>query len=280
VRSNGATAPFFFLVQYRGMRIAIGISYDGAAFNGWQSQPSGNTIQDRLEHALGSIAGTSVRIAGAGRTDAGVHALAQVAHFDTEVIRPAQAWVRGANAFLPDAIAVQWSMAVPGEFNARYSAQSRRYTYVLYNHAVRPAVLAGKTGWFHAPLEVGSMREAARLIEGRHDFSAFRSSECQAKTPVRTLTSARVDAHGPYIVFEFTADAFLHHMVRNLVGSLVHVGSGRQPAAWLGAVLASRERSEAAAMFSAAGLYLSEIAYDSGWSLPSFPRIMPFPFPE
>jgi tRNA pseudouridine38-40 synthase len=262
------------------VRIAIGISYDGSGFSGWQSQASGDTVQDSLEEALGKIAAAPVRVTGAGRTDAGVHALAQVAHFDTEAGRPDSAWVRGANANLPAAIAVQWATAVSGEFHARYSALSRRYSYVLYNHPVRPALLASGAGWFHAPLELEPMREAAGGLVGRHDFSSFRSSECQAKTPVRTLSGISIRACGRYFLFDFTADAFLHHMVRNIVGSLVYVGSGKHPPAWLVEVLESRDRSRAAPTFAAGGLYLAEIAYDPRWRLPVFPRIMPFLFSD
>ena len=257
------------------MRIAIGVSYDGAGFEGWQSQPSRNTVQDRLEDALARIAGAPVRIAGAGRTDAGVHALAQVAHFDTAATRPESAWVRGTNAFLPDRIAVQWAASVPDEFSARYSALSRRYIYLLYCHAVRPALLATRTGWYHAPLDLERMREAAGCLVGRHDFSAFRSSRCQAKTPVRTLSRLSIEAHGPYLRFDLTANAFLHHMVRNLVGCLLYVGSARQSAAWLAGVLESRDRRLGAPTLSASGLYLAEIAYEPRWRLPQFPRIMP-----
>jgi tRNA pseudouridine38-40 synthase len=258
------------------MRIALGVSYDGAAFNGWQSQPSRNTVQDRLEHALASIAGEAVRVTAAGRTDTGVHALGQVVHFDTEAVRPDQAWVRGTNTMLPESIAVQWAAIVDGEFSARYSAVSRRYAYLLYVHPVRPAVLATKAGWFHAPLELDAMRQAATALIGRHDFSAFRSSECQAKTPVRTLAALTIRSDGPYIVFDLRADAFLHHMVRNIVGSLVYVGSGRKSVQWMADVLASRDRAAAAPTFDASGLYLAHVGYESRWRLPAFPRIMPF----
>jgi tRNA pseudouridine38-40 synthase len=258
------------------MRIALGVSYDGSGFNGWQSQPSGNTVQDHLERALGSIAGSSVRVSGAGRTDTGVHALGQVAHFDTDASRRDQSWVRGANTYLPDSIAVQWALPVADDFHARFSAVARRYVYLLYNHAVRPSLLARKAGWFHAALDVEAMRVAAARLVGQHDFSAFRAAECQAKTPVRTLSALDVSRRGDYVVFELSADAFLHHMVRNLVGSLVFVGSGRRDGAWLEGVLASRDRSQAAPTFAADGLYLAEITYDSRWSLPAFPRIMPF----
>ena len=261
------------------MRIALGISYDGAPFSGWQSQPSGATVQDRLEQALAQIAGEPVRIRGAGRTDTGVHALGQVAHFEAGASRPLQAWVRGTNAHLPEAIAVHWAVEVPGDFDARFSARSRRYCYLLYNEAVRPSVLANLSGWFHLPLDLDAMREASNALMGEHDFSAFRSSQCQAKTPVRTISEIALRRMGPYVLIDVVADAFLHHMVRNLVGSLVYVGSGRQPPGWLSEVLASRDRASAAPTFSPNGLYLAEIRYDSRWRLPRFPRIMPFLFP-
>ncbi|OGA15278.1 MAG: tRNA pseudouridine(38-40) synthase TruA [Betaproteobacteria bacterium RIFCSPLOWO2_02_FULL_63_19] len=258
------------------MRIAIGIAYDGTAFDGWQSQPSGNTVQDHLERALSAIAGNSIRLAGAGRTDAGTHACAQVAHFDTLAERPGSAWVRGANALLPSAVAVQWSMPVPDEFHARYSASARSYRYVLYKHAVRPALLAGKTGWFHGELDLEAMRRAASALVGEHDFSAFRSSECQARNPVRVMERAEVHGRGPYLFFEFTANAFLHHMVRNIVGSLVYIGSHRHPPEWMLQVMQGRDRNRAAPTIAAAGLYLTDVRYDAKWRLPPFARMMPF----
>src|SRR5438034_1539572 len=190
------------------MRFAIGVSYCGAGMEGWQSQPSGNTVQDHLSRALSEIGGEPIAVTGAGRTDAGVHASAQVAHFETSVERPESAWVRGANSLLPDGIAVQWVSAVGGDFHARYSALSRSYRYVLYNHPVRPALLAGLVGWFHLPLDLGSMRRAARSLLGEHDFSSFRSAECRAKTPVRVMERAEVCASGPYLLIDFTANAF------------------------------------------------------------------------
>jgi tRNA pseudouridine38-40 synthase len=261
------------------MRIALGLSYDGAPFHGWQSQPSGNTVQDRLEQALAHIAGAPVRVTAAGRTDTGVHALAQVVHFDTPVERPENAWVRGTNTFLPDAIAVQWARGVNAEFHARFAATGRRYSYLLYNHAVRPALMAGKAGWYHAPLDVEAMREGASLLLGQHDFSTFRAAECQAKSPVRTLRELTILRSGSYLMFDIAADAFLHHMVRNIVGALVYVGSGRHKPQWIAEILAARERSRAAPTFAPDGLYLADIAYESRWSLPGFPRIMPFHFP-
>jgi len=257
------------------MKIAIGIAYDGSPFEGWQSQPSGNTVQDHLERALAGIAQRPVRVVAAGRTDTGVHATAQVAHFETEVVRPDSAWVRGANASLPPSIAVQWALPVPEDFNARFSAVARSYRYVLYNHAVRPSVLAGRVGWYHAPLDLAAMREAAQLIVGEHDFSAFRAAECQAKTPVRHLQRADIAQHGAYFTFEFTANAFLHHMVRNLVGSLIYVGKGKYPPRWIGEVLAGRDRSRCAPTFGPAGLYLTGVHYPGPWRLPAFDPMIP-----
>jgi len=258
------------------MKIAIGVSYDGSAFEGWQSQPSGRTVQDHVERALAGIAGHPVRLVAAGRTDAGVHALGQVAHFESEVERPLHAWVRGTNSALPAAIAVQWAQRVPDEFSARYAATARTYRYLLYCHPVRPAVLAGRVGWFHLPLELEPMQAAGRMLLGEHDFSAFRSIECQAKSPVRNIRRLGVAQRGPYFVFDVTADAFLHHMVRNIVGCLVYVGRGRHAPQWIADVLAGRDRAVAAPTFAPDGLYLAEVRYGPEWNLPGFPPIMPF----
>jgi tRNA pseudouridine38-40 synthase len=252
------------------MRIALGIAYDGKPFDGWQSQPTGNTVQDRLEAALAAIAGAAVRVTAAGRTDAGVHATGQVAHFDVAAERPESAWVRGTNAHLPESIAVQWARAVDEGFHARFSATSRSYTYVLYNYPVRPAVLAGKVGWFHLPLDVAAMRAAAERLVGEHDFSAFRSAECQAKTPVKVLHRIAIERRDDYVILEFTASAFLHHMVRNLLGCLVQVGKGAQPAEWVQDVLEGRDRAKAAPTFPADGLYLTSVTYPGRWNLPAF----------
>lgn len=260
------------------MRIAIGLAYDGSGFAGWQSQPGGNTLQDRLEAALAVIAGEPVRAVAAGRTDAGVHALGQVVHFDTAAERPESAWVRGTNAALPEAIAVQWACRVADDFHARFCAVARTYRYVLYNHPVRPAILAGKVGWFHRPLDAGRMSDAAVSLLGTHDFSAFRSAECAARSPVRTIERIRVDRHGDFVVFEVVANAFLHHMVRNLVGALVQIGKGATPPGWLGEVLAGRDRARGAPTFAPDGLYLAAVAYPERWQLPWFPPMLPEPF--
>lgn len=250
------------------MRVALGIEYDGSDYNGWQIQTSVGTVQGELQKALSSIAGEPIAVTAAGRTDTGVHALEQVVHFDTDVERPLTAWVRGANALLPDSIAVLWAHAVPDDFHARFSAQARSYRYLLLNRPVRSAVQHGKAGWFHAPLDLDRMREAAACLIGEHDFSAFRASGCQARTPVKNLAELDIRLHGDMIVFNLTANAFLHHMVRNIVGCLVYVGKGKYPPSWLAEVLAGRDRSKAAPTFAPDGLYLRHISYDAKWELP------------
>ena len=249
-------------------RIALGIEYDGSRFLGWQTQPGGGAVQDALEPALGAIAGSPVNVTAAGRTDRGVHARSQVIHFDTEAMRPGSAWVRGVNALLPDTVAVLWSHQVDAQFHARYSALSRTYRYELLNRAVRPALAASRIGWFHRPLNLEKMRAAAEYLVGEHDFSAFRSSECEAKTPVRTLHALQIDAHGERVEFVLRANAFLHHMVRNIVGTLVYVGKGKHPPEWVTEVLNSRNRAMAAPTFGPEGLYLEKIQYDARWGLP------------
>jgi tRNA pseudouridine38-40 synthase len=225
-------------------------------------------VQDAVESALGAIAARRVELVAAGRTDRGVHARGQVAHFDTEASRPASAWVRGVNSFLPDSIAVLWSAEVPSEFHARYNAVARTYRYELLNRPARPGLGATRIGWFHAPLDVDAMREAGRALMGEHDFSAFRAAECQARTPVRTVHSLSVGRSGERIDFVIRANAFLHHMVRNIVGSLVYVGCGRQPVSWIAELLASRDRHRAAPTFGPEGLYLERVEYVAAWGLP------------
>jgi tRNA pseudouridine38-40 synthase len=226
-------------------------------------------VQNALERALTVIAAAPVSVTAAGRTDRGVHARAQVVHFDTEAARPGTAWVRGVNTLLPDSVAVIWSREVDAAFHARYSAIARIYRYELLNRPVRPGLEAGRIGWFHLPLDIGRMRAAARLLLGEHDFSAFRSSECQAKTPVRTLHSLEIELRGERVHFVLRANAFLHHMVRNIVGTLVYVGKGKHPPAWAREVLDSRDRSRAAPTFGPEGLYLEKIEYEPKWGLPA-----------
>jgi tRNA pseudouridine38-40 synthase len=251
------------------MRIALGIEYDGSRFLGWQTQPGGGAVQDVVEPALAGIAAESVTVICAGRTDRGVHAREQVVHFDTQAVRPESAWVRGVNAMLPESVAVLWAREVPAAFHARFSARARTYRYVLVNRAVRPALAARHAGWFHAPLDLAAMRLAAARLVGEHDFSAFRSAECQAKSPLRTVHSIDIQQAGARIDFVVRANAFLHHMVRNLVGTLVYVGKGKHPPAWAGEVLDGRDRSRAAPTFAAEGLYLEKVEYEPHWNLPA-----------
>lgn len=250
------------------MRIAIGIEYHGAHFQGWQSQPNRRGVQDALETALAKVGGEVVRLHAAGRTDTGVHALMQVAHFETGVARPLTAWVRGTNAHLPPWVRVLWAQQVGDDFHARFSARARSYQYVLLNHAVAPASQFGRVGWYHRPLDVDLMQQAAQLLLGEHDFSAFRASECQAKTPVRTLYQASVEQSAPYIVFSFTANAFLQHQIRNMVGALVYVGQSRLSVSGFSALLAQKNRILSPPTFMPDGLYFTGVAYDDAWALP------------
>ncbi len=254
------------------MRFCLAVEYAGFAFCGFQSQPSRCGVQDALENAIGAIAGHPVGVVAAGRTDAGVHALSQIVHFDSDAARPPDAWVRGVNAHLPPAAAVLWAHPVGDDFHARFAANARHYAYVLQNRAQRPGLLAGRVGWYHRPLDVAAMRAGAAHLNGTHDFTAFRAAECQAKSPVKTLSRAAVDADGDRVRFEVTANAFLHHMVRNIVGALVYVGAGRQPPEWIGALLAARDRTLAAPTFAPDGLYLAGADYDARFGLPATVR--------
>lgn len=254
------------------MRIALGLEYDGEPFCGWQHQPSGCAVQDHLERALARIADEPVSTTAAGRTDAGVHARAQVVHFDTRAARADHAWVRGTNAALPGTVRVVWARPVPAGFHARHDARSRTYHYVLLDDAVAPGLLRARVGWFHQRLDTDAMREGALALVGEHDFSAFRDAQCQARSPVRVLHEASVERAGSHVVFTLRANAFLHHMVRNIVGTLVYVGAGRQPPGWVAELLRSRDRRLAAPTFAPDGLYLSAIEYDRSLGLPAFRR--------
>ncbi len=250
------------------MRIALGISYDGRAYQGWQSQLSGQTIQDRLEKALTQLAAQPISTLCAGRTDAGVHALMQVVHFNTSAERREVSWVRGANASLPKDISVEWARGVPDAFHCRASAVSRRYAYILYAAPVRPSVHAGRVGWVMQPLDVDQMREAANLLLGKQDFSSFRASACQALTPVKDMHGITFSQRGAYVRIEFEANAFLHHMIRNIMGCLVAIGTGKYPAQWMSEVLHARQRQSAAPTFAPDGLYFLGPRYDPQWGLP------------
>ena len=250
------------------MRLALGVAYRGHAYLGWQSQPGGRTVQDALEQALGSFAAQPLRTVCAGRTDTGVHALNQVVHIDTDIERVLFSWVRGTNRFLPADIAVQWCREAPASFHARNSARGRRYRFVVLESAVRPALEAGLVGWSFRPLDGTAMQAAAAHLLGEHDFTSFRSSLCQSPTPVKTLRHIAIHQRGAYWHFDFDANAFLHHMVRNVMGCLLVVGSGRQPPGWVQDVLAARDRDAAAPTFPADGLYFLGPYYDAEHGIP------------
>ena len=250
------------------MRIALGVSYDGRAYQGWQSQSSGLTVQDKLENALGTFSAQRVSTLCAGRTDAGVHALMQVVHFDTDRDRDTHSWIRGTNACLPRDIAVQWALNTEGAFHCRACATSRRYAYVLLESPVRPSVEAGRVGWSFRPLDEVAIRQAASYLLGEHDFTSFRASQCQALSPVKSILSVDISRRGAYWRIEFEANAFLHHMIRNIMGCLVTIGQGKKPAEWLLEVLAARDRKVAAPTFSPDGLYFLGPRYDAHWGIP------------
>jgi tRNA pseudouridine38-40 synthase len=259
------------------MRFALGLEYDGQHFSGWQSQPGGNTVQDALETALAAVAGMPVAVTCAGRTDAGVHATAQVVHFDVAVERPATAWVRGTNAHLPAAVAVRWAVPVGDDFHARFAARARSYRYILLNRPERPGLMAGKVGWCYRPLDVAAMQAATACLIGEHDFSSFRAAGCQSKTPVKTLHRCEIDRQGDFVIFDCCANAFLHHMVRNLVGALAYVGMGRVTPVDFANLLAARDRRLGAPTYAPDGLYLTGVDYGERWALPQQGRIMAVP---
>jgi len=254
------------------VRIALGLQYDGASFTGWQTQPDGRAVQDVLQSALREFAQQPIEVVCAGRTDAGVHATAQVVHLDCELVREENAWVRGLNRFLPSQVAVRWARRVPAEFHARYSARSRSYQYWILNDPVRSPLHEHRAGWIFRPLDEAAMELAAQSLVGTHDFSSFRSAQCQARSPVREIQLLRIERHGRMLRIQVRANAFLHHMVRNLVGTLVWVGIGRRPAAWAAEVLQARDRFAAAPTLDAAGLYLTRVEYDPAFDLPQPPE--------
>lgn len=266
------------------MRMALGVGYSGQGYSGWQSQLSGNTVQDRLEAALSRFATQRISTLCAGRTDTGVHGLMQVVHFDTPLERTPSSWVRGTNTFLPSDIAVQWAQPVPDAFHCRASAVSRRYAYVLLQSPVRPSVEAGRVGWVFHPLDGDAMRAAAAHLVGEHDFTSFRASACQAKSPVKTLHHIRITCRSTaphrtpaephdwspcYWRFEFEGNAFLHHMIRNIMGCLIAIGQGKQSPDWMRSVRDALSRDAAAPTFSPDGLYFVGPSYDAAWGLPS-----------
>ena len=261
------------------MRIVVGLEYCGTGFCGWQSQPQGCGVQDALETAVAAIAGDKTTVTAAGRTDTGVHAAFQVAHFDVSVERPLTAWVRGVNSHLPAGVAVLWARAIDAEFHSRFSAEARGSRYVLLNTPVRPARATGQIGWHHRPLDVPRMNAAAAALLGEHDFSAFRAAECQAKSPVKHVHHIGIVRRGDTLLCDFVANGFLHHMVRNLMGCLIHVGAGNAPPEWLHEVRVSRDRTRAAPTFMPDGLYLDRIRYPRRYDLPETSTRWPFTTP-
>lgn len=253
-------------------RIALGIEYDGTDFRGWQTQQPGvRTVQECLEQALSKVANHRVAVVCAGRTDAGVHGTGQVVHFDSDSVRNMKAWIMGTNTNLPRDVSVRWAVPVSDEFHARFSAMSRRYRYVIYNHSRPPALYRNQVTWNHRPLNIQAMREGARHLEGSHDFTSYRSVHCQAKSPNKTLHSLRLYEHGKVLVLEAHANAFLMHMVRNMAGVLMTIGSGKARPEWAGEVLAARDRRVGAATAPPYGLYLVDIEYPDEFSLPREP---------
>lgn len=250
-------------------RIALGVAYHGRAYHGWQTQPDLPNIQDTLQNALKAFTKHSINVVCAGRTDTGVHAFNQVVHLDSPVARPLHAWVRGVNALLPPDIRIHWSKEVPASFHARFDATERSYLYYVYNGAVRPPAWQFSAGWEFRPLVLEPMQEAAKLLLGTHDFTAFRASECQAKSPIKQMYQAEVIQQGAFFIFKFRANAFLHHMVRNLVGSLLYVGTSRQSVDWFAQVIEGKDRRLAAPTFMPDGLYLSDVSYPD-WSASDF----------
>lgn len=250
------------------VRMALSLSYDGNGWQGWQTQPGGNTLQDALESAASQFLAHPVSTICAGRTDTGVHALSQIVHLDTTARRNEESWVRGLNALLPPRLAVQWAVQVPQNFHARFSAVARTYVYVVRNSRVRSPLLHGRVGWVYHALDLERMQEASLQLLGEHDFSSFRSSECQAASPVRTMQAVEIARQGEFFLFRFTANAFLHHMIRNLMGALLYIGMGRQPVDWIAHLLAQKDRRFSAPTFAAEGLYLAHVDYGDSAALP------------
>lgn len=253
------------------MRIALGIEYDGTDFQGWQNQQAGvRTLQSCVEAALSRVADHPVTVICAGRTDAGVHASGQVIHFDSDVKRPARAWVLGGNSHLPVDVAIQWTRVVADRFHARYSAYARRYRYVILNRRLRSALRQRQTTLYYRHwLDADRMRQAGQLLLGENDFSAFRAAGCQSKTPWRNVTELSVLRVGDRVIIEIEANAFLQHMVRNIVGVLLAIGSGGQPVAWAGEVLAGRDRTRAGITAAPQGLCLRQVSYPPEFALPA-----------
>ncbi|MBL1432665.1 MAG: tRNA pseudouridine(38-40) synthase TruA [Gammaproteobacteria bacterium] len=250
------------------MRIALGVEYNGTDFKGWESQPCQRTVQGCLESALSKVANTTIKTIAAGRTDAGVHALEQVVHFDTELSRAPYNWMLGVTSTLPKDISVHWAQPVDDEFHARFSALTRRYRYLLLNRRARPGVLPAAMSWHPRPLNEAQMHEAAQALLGQHDFSSFRASSCQAHTPNRNIIDIKVSRLNETIMIEVEANAFLHNMVRNITGVLIAIGEGARPVSWAAEVLASKDRRQGGVTAKPDGLYLVGVKYPDSMPLP------------
>lgn len=257
-------------------RIALGLEYDGSRFHGWQRQAEVSSVQASVEKALSAIAAHPITITTAGRTDAGVHASAQVVHFDSEASRAEKAWIYGCNALLPPEIRILWAKSVPAHFDARRSATLRRYRYILYNHPIRPSLLKGQVGWYYRKLNREAMEEACQYWLGEQDFSSFRAAGCQAKSPVRYLKEIRISSLAELFVIDVAANAFLHHMVRNMVGSLMMIGSGLKAPIWAKEILEARDRRSAGMTAPASGLYLVSVEYPLEFALPKESSLGPW----
>lgn len=249
------------------MRIALGLEYDGSAFAGWQWQMGKRTVQAVVEAAVSRVAASELRVVCAGRTDAGVHAVGQVVHFDTDARRTSYSWLMGCNSNLPEDVRVLWVREVPVEFHARYSAVARFYRYVILNRPMKSALSRRQVTWHHAPLAVEPMRRAAAHLIGEHDFSSFRAQDCQSRSPNRYMHFIHVEREGDRVVIGLCANAFLHHMVRNIAGVLMDIGAGKHAPEWALDVLQARHRSAGAATAPADGLYLAAIRYPDRFGL-------------
>jgi len=250
------------------MRIALGIEYNGYGFYGWQQQRSLATIQGTLQDALAIVANEPISLFCAGRTDASVHAIGQVVHFDTHAKRHIDAWIWGTNSHLPSSIAIRWARHVDYSFHARFKAIARRYRYVIFNHPIRPAMLSNRATWHYYPLDIARMQEAGKYLIGEQDFSSFRSSQCNSKSPMRNVTEFHVKRHNDFVVIEIQANAFLHHMVRNLVGSLMKIGAGNKSPEWMQEILQAKSRRAAAETAPPDGLYLTRVLYPEPYIFP------------
>lgn len=249
------------------MRIGLVLEYDGSQYHGWQAQTGLHTVQQALEHALSKVADSPISVVCAGRTDTGVHATNQLIHFDTDKQRTIRAWIHGVNSFLPKDVCVKWGKELPDDFHARYSATARRYRYIIYNGAIRPALLRSNMTWQYRQLDHRLMHQAAQILLGENDFTSFRSIECQSHTPMRNIHKLQVTRSNDLVIIDITANAFLHHMVRNIAGVLIAVGSGKHPVAWVGEVLNAKDRRLGAETAPAYGLYLVQVTYPQEFAI-------------